>query len=74
MFNVLIDTCVWLDLADKPQQTALMSPLEGLLSYGARLEAHVIAALYCGKASSPGDGPARAGVRATFISQETATK
>ncbi len=34
MFNVLIDTCVWLDLADKPQQTALMSPLEGLLSYG----------------------------------------
>lgn len=34
MFNVLIDTCVWLDLADKPQQTALMVPLEGLLSYG----------------------------------------
>jgi len=34
MFNVLIDTCVWLDLADKPQQTALMAPLEGLLSYG----------------------------------------
>lgn len=34
MFNILIDTCVWLDLADKPQQTALMSPLEGLLSYG----------------------------------------
>lgn len=34
MFNVLIDTCVWLDLADKQQQTALMAPLEGLLSYG----------------------------------------
>ena len=34
MFNVLIDACVWLDLADKPQQTALMAPLEGLLSYG----------------------------------------
>ena len=34
MFNVLIDTCVWLDLADKPQQTALLAPLEGLLSYG----------------------------------------
>lgn len=34
MFNVLIDTCVWLDLADKPQQTTLLAPLEGLLSYG----------------------------------------
>jgi hypothetical protein len=34
MFNVLIDTCVWLDLADKPQQSSLMAPLEGLLSYG----------------------------------------
>lgn len=33
MFNVLIDTCVWLDLADKPQQTPLLEPLEGLLSY-----------------------------------------
>ena len=33
MFHVLIDTCVWLDLADKPQQTALLDPLEGLLSY-----------------------------------------
>lgn len=34
MFNVLIDTCVWLDLADKPQQTPLLAVLEGLLSYG----------------------------------------
>lgn len=34
MFNLLIDTCVWLDLADKPQQTPLMDVLEGLLSYG----------------------------------------
>ena len=35
MFNVLVDTCVWLDLADKPQQTPLVDPLEGLLSVGA---------------------------------------
>lgn len=34
MFNVLIDTCVWLDVADKPQQTALIAPLEWLLAYG----------------------------------------
>ena len=34
MFNVLIDTCVWLDIADKPQQTPLMEVLDGLLSYG----------------------------------------
>lgn len=34
MFNVLIDTCVWLDLADKPQQTPLVDVLEGMLSYG----------------------------------------
>ena len=34
MFNVLIDTCVWLDLAEKSQQTPLMEPLEALLSYG----------------------------------------
>lgn len=34
MFNVLIDTCVWLDLADKPQQTPLVDVLEALLSYG----------------------------------------
>lgn len=34
MFNVLIDTCVWLDLAEKSQQTPLIEPLEGLLSYG----------------------------------------
>jgi len=34
MFNVLIDTCVWLDIAEKPQQTALLAPLEGILSYG----------------------------------------
>ncbi|MEQ1685206.1 MAG: PIN domain-containing protein [Burkholderiaceae bacterium] len=33
MFNVLIDTSVWLDLADKPQQTPLLDPIEGLLSY-----------------------------------------
>lgn len=34
MFNVLVDTCVWLDLADKPAQTPLVEPLEGLLSAG----------------------------------------
>lgn len=34
MFNVLIDTCVWLDLADRPQQTPLVDVLENMLSYG----------------------------------------
>ena len=40
MFNVLIDTCVWLDLADKPQQTPLMDVLDGPAreeSYHARI-------------------------------------
>ncbi|HEM7892202.1 PIN domain-containing protein [Burkholderia cepacia] len=31
MFNVLIDTCVWLDLAEDTKQTPLLDAVEGLL-------------------------------------------
>lgn len=34
MFNILIDTSVWLDLAEDPKQTPLLSLLEELLSAG----------------------------------------
>ncbi len=32
MFNVLIDTSVWLDLAQDPKQTSLIDPLDTMLS------------------------------------------
>ena len=34
MFHVLIDTCVWLDLAENPKQTPLLDPLIAMLSGG----------------------------------------
>lgn len=34
MFKVLIDTCVWLDLAENPKQTPLLDPLIEMLSHG----------------------------------------
>lgn len=34
MFHVLIDTCVWLDLAENPKQTPLLEPLAAMISGG----------------------------------------
>jgi hypothetical protein len=34
MFNVLIDTSVWLDLAQDQKQTPLLEPLIGLIEGG----------------------------------------
>jgi hypothetical protein len=34
MFNVFVDTCVWLDLAENPKQTPLLDPLVALVSDG----------------------------------------
>ena len=34
MFNVLIDTSVWLDLAENSKQTPLLDPLVAMLSSG----------------------------------------